>query len=274
MSDQIEYVIDGSRRKFFDWKEIWQYRELFYFFTWRDVKVKYKQTYLGIAWVLIQPLLMVSIFTFFFGSVARFATPVPYPLYVLSGLLLWNFFAASINNGGTSMLSHASIIKKIYFPRLIVPISAMLSCLVDAFITFLIFIGMAVYYKVSIDPVAILIFWPLALLCLIVGTVGLSTWLSALVVKYRDFRYVIPFALQLGLFVSPILYSFSSAQSYFGKVLALNPVYAPLELFRHPFIGGEMDGMMIATSILSSIFLLVMGLYYFKKTENFFADIA
>jgi lipopolysaccharide transport system permease protein len=273
MENHVEYVI-ASDRKAVDWKEIWQYRELFYFFTWRDVKVKYKQTVLGVLWVVLQPVVTVVIFSLFFGRALNVPSQgLPYPFFVFSGLLLWTTFSSGITGAGNSMLSHANIIKKIYFPRIIIPISAILVCCIDFLVAFAVFLLMMLFYKITVDPIKLLIFWPAAIAFMFIGTLGIGCWLAALNVKYRDFRYIIPFGLQIALFVSPVLYPVSIINnSWLNYLLALNPMYAAITLFRLPFIDISDPGL-ILTSLTSSLCLLVMGIYYFKKTETLFADI-
>jgi lipopolysaccharide transport system permease protein len=276
MGDDFEYVIDSSKKKLLNFRELWQYRELFYFFTWRDVKVKYKQTTLGLMWVIIQPLLTVFVFSFFFGRALKTQpTGLPYPLFVFSGLLTWTFFSASVNSASNSMINQAGIIKKIYFPRLVVPVSSVLVSGIDFLIAFIVFIGMLIFYQTNIDITGILLYWPLSFLIMICGTLGISCWLAALTVKYRDFRYVVPFTLQIVLFLSPVIYPSSIIQNiWIEYILALNPMYSVISFFRVPFMGYTEHPYLLLVSVASSIFFLVVGIYYFKRTEDFFADIA
>lgn len=275
MPEQIEYVIDSSKKKFFDWKELWQYRELFYFFTWRDVKVKYKQTTIGVLWVLIQPLLSVAIFSFFLSRALKIQTPIPYPIFVFSGLILWNVFASAINAAGNSMISNAPIIKKIFFPRIIIPVSALLVCFVDFVVAFIAFLGMAVYYQLEVEWLLLLLLWPSAILITFIGTLGISCWLASLTLKYRDFRYVIPFGLQIALFVSPVMYPVADlGKQWLSVIIALNPMYAAITLFRIPLGISTIEPMLLTISLVSTLLFLAYGIYYFKKTEDFFADLA
>lgn len=272
----FEYRIDSRNQLSFRWKELWSYRELFYFFTWRDIKVKYKQTALGIIWVLLQPLLLMAIFTYFFGKVLGVEPEgMPYAVFAFSGVLLWNFFSAAVTNAGNSMVGNAGIIKKIYFPRLVVPLSAILVALTDLFITLvLFFIFLAVYgHPVSWQA---LLYWPCALLLGIVGATGLGCLLAALMVKYRDFRFIVPFALQIAFFITPVVYPVSRISFAFLKyLLALNPMYGAIALFRFPLTAhNSMDYTLIAISVVSSGMLMLIGLLYFRKTELFFADVA
>jgi len=197
MNEPIEDVIDSSNRGLFNWRELWRYQELFYFFTWRDIKIKYKQTVLGFLWAVLQPLFMMIIFTFFFGRALHVPSQgLPYPVFVFSGLLLWNMFSSGIASASNSMVNNASIIKKIYFPRLIIPVSSILVALFDFVMAFILFVPILIYYKqpLSLD---FLWCWPMALVIAFVATLGPSSLLAALNVKYRDFRYVIPFIVQV-----------------------------------------------------------------------------
>ena len=256
-------------------KELWQYRELFYFFTWRDVKVKYKQTYLGVLWALLQPLGMMLIFTFIFSRTLNIKTgAIPYPVFVLSGLILWGLFSSSVSNAAESMIQNAGIIKKIYFPRLIIPCSAILVALFDFLIALSIFIIICICYKQPLAWNAIL-FFPSGILLSLLAAFGLGTFLSALNIKYRDFRYVVPFLLQILFFSSQIIYPLQSiTQLYLKYILAINPLNGAIELFRAALTGLPPDLTVILISSAVALLLTVTGLFYFNKTEIYFADIA
>lgn len=258
-----------------DLKELWQYRELFYSFTWRDIKVKYKQTYLGILWALLQPLGLMLIFTLLFTKSWKIDTsPVAYPVFVLSGLILWNLFHSSVSHAGESMIQHAAIIKKIYFPRLIIPGSAVLVAFFDFIIGLIIFLVFCIIYKQPVQWQAIL-FFPAGILLTLVAGFGAGTFLAALNVKYRDFRYTIPFLLQFLFFAAQVIYPLQQVQqSWLKYVLALNPVNASIELFRAAINGNVLDWDVILIGSGISIVLLLAGIYYFRKTEAFFADLA
>lgn len=271
-----EYIIDSKQHKLLNWHELVQYRELFYFFTWRDVKVKYKQTVLGVLWVVLQPLFMVLIFSLFFGR-ALGVKPggLPYPVFVFSGLLLWNFFASGINAAGSSMLTNASIIKKVYFPRIIIPVSSILVACIDFVVAFIAFVALLLYYGVPVLWMGIFVFWPLAIVLMFFATLGISCLLSALTVKYRDFRYVVPFALQAALFVSPVIYPVSIVgQAWIQYCLAVNPMYASIMLFRAGLMDMPFDFVSLTISVVSALLFLVVGIYYFRRTEAYFADVA
>jgi lipopolysaccharide transport system permease protein len=275
MNESKEYVIDASQATVFNWRELFQYKELFYFFTWRDIKIKYKQTVLGFLWAILQPFLMMLIFTFFFGRVLNVPSQnLPYPIFVFSGLLLWNTFASGLTNAASSMVNNAGIIKKIYFPRLIVPVSAILVATFDFFIAFTLFIPLLIFYDQAVALSAIYL-WPAAVLLCIMAVLGPGSWLSALTIKYRDFRYVIPFLIQVLFFLTPVIYPVSMLTHPILKyILVISPMYAAIELFRFPLTGIYPEPMLILISLVSAVSLLIIGLIYFKKTEDFFADLA
>ncbi len=256
-------------------KELWQYRELFYFFTWRDIKVKYKQTSLGILWAILQPLGLMLIFTFLFSRTWKIDTgEVPYPVFVLAGLILWNLFNASVSNAGESMIRNGHIINKIYFPRLVIPCSAMLVALFDFFIGFVIFIAFCIYYHQQL-PASALVFFPAGILIVLLGAFGAGTFLAALNVKYRDFRYAMPFLLQFLFFGSQIIYPLQFVQqSWIKYVLALNPMNAAIELFRQPLMNTSPDMTIVGTGVAVALLISVAGLFYFRKTEAYFADLS
>ncbi len=272
----MEYEIKPKQKLNLNLKELWEYKELFYFFTWRDVKVKYKQTFLGALWAVLQPLLMMLVFTFVFQGNFKINTGnSSYPVFVYSGLLLWNIFNSGISNSGNSMVSHANIIKKIYFPRLIIPISAILSSLIDFIIAFVIFIFLLGGYHQLGQLPNLILHLPLALLITFFSTCGLGCLLSALNIKYRDFRYIIPFMMQILFFASPIIYPVSNfSNPWIKKLLALNPISGAIEYFRSVLTGIPYDPILVSYSFASSLFFLIIGLVYFRRTENYFADIA
>lgn len=274
MQNGTERVIDAGKPKLINWRELVEYRELFYFFTWRDIKIKYKQTVFGFLWAVLQPLLMMIIFTLFFGRALNIPSQnVEYPIFVFSGLLLWNMFSAGLTNASNSMVNNATIIKKIYFPRLVIPVSALLVAGFDFLMTMLIFAAMLIYYAqpVSVDA---LWAWPLAVVITVLATLGPGCLLAALNVKYRDFRYVIPFVVQILFFMTPVIYPISFLKyPELQLVLAFNPMYAAIELFRFPITGTEVNLLFLGMSVASSIIFMAAGLGYFKKTEEFFADL-
>ena len=271
-----EYEIKPKEKLHFGFAELWQYRELFYFFTWRDIKVKYKQTVLGFLWAILQPLFITVVFTVFISDsiVEKTKLSIPYPLFALSGMLLWGVFSGGMSNAANSMVSNANIIKKIYFPRLIIPISSIFVALVDFFMALLVFIPMLYYYKVDINYYAILLL-PLSILITCFAAIGCGTFLSALNIKYRDVRYVIPFLVQGLLFLTPVLYPINISSNIYAQwILRLNPMAGALELMRGLFLGYPINYDTVLISLLVSIFMFFVGIIYFRKTEAYFADLA
>jgi lipopolysaccharide transport system permease protein len=275
MNEPVEYVIEATGKKLFHWNELWRYRELFYFFTWRDIKIKYKQTVLGFLWAILQPLLMMTIFTLFFGRALNIPSQnLPYPVYVFSGLLIWNLFSTGLTSASNSMVNNASIIKKIYFPRLIIPVSSILVALFDFLMASILFVIILLFFDQPVMWQAI-VFWPLAVVVGVVATLGLGAGLSALNVKYRDFRYVIPFLVQVLFFLTPIIYPISLLKyPILQYVLACSPILAAVELFRYPLTGSMGNLNFVYISLTSGVILLLIGIFYFKRTEDFFADFA
>jgi len=275
----MEYEIKPHEKLSLNVKELWLYRELFFFFTWRDIKVKYKQTVLGFAWAVLQPLIMMLIFS---AVGQAFNIPdegMPRPLFSFSGLLLWNIFASGITGSGNSMVSNSNIIKKIYFPRLIIPLSSVLVSLFDFVMTFIIFIGMLVFYSIKgqthTDIMGFLLVLPISLFITFIATCGIGTLLAALNIKYRDFRYVIPFMVSVLLFLTPVIYPISGTRYPWAKLLfALNPLYSAIELFRSTFSPGTLHIHLVFISLASAVFFFIVGLFYFRKTEAYFADLA
>jgi len=272
----IEFEIKPQSKFSIGLKELWEYRELFYFFTIRDIKVKYKQTVLGFLWAVLQPLAMALLFSFFIGKAITNYTNMqtPYVVFALSGLVLWGIFSSGISNAGNSMVSNANIIKKIYFPRLIIPISAVLVGVFDFFMAFIVFIIFCLFNHVAFSWQAI-IYFPVAVVLTSIATFGIGTFLAALNVKYRDFRYIIPFLVQFLLFLTPVIYPITiTSNMYLKVVMALNPMTAPLDIFRAGIGVGHVNLLLDGISILSSLVLFLIGLVYFRKTEAYFADLA
>ena len=271
----IEYEIKPDEKFSFGFKELWNYRELFYFFTLRDIKVKYKQAFLGFLWAILQPLTMMIVFTFIFSKGLKLSSEgMPYPIFALSGLLIWNIFSNGLLNSANSMVSNANIIKKIYFPRLIIPISSILTTLVDFSFALITFFMIVLFYHPSINFLQLIICLPLSIIITVITTFGLGSFLSSLNVKYRDFQYIIPFLIQFLLFVNPVLYSskiFESKTANF--VMTLNPIAGAINLMRTPFLGLPIDWSQVLLNIFISIIFLLIGIYTFRKTEAYFADL-
>jgi lipopolysaccharide transport system permease protein len=272
---KTETIIQPPSKVSLGIKELLQYRELFYFFTWRDIKVKYKQTLLGVLWAVLQPLGMMLLFTFIFSKTLKMDSGnITYPVFVLSGLILWNLFNTSVSHAAESIIANAGIIKKIYFPRLIIPCSAILTALFDFIMAFIIFISISIYYKQSVHWSAIYYF-PAGIILVLLAAFGSGTFLSALNIKYRDFRYLIPFLLQVLFFASQVIYPIQVVKSSSLKyILSANPINGAIELFRAALTNTAPDMFVITISSVTSIILCIAGIYYFRKTESHFADIA
>ncbi|NOZ45320.1 MAG: ABC transporter permease [Chlorobi bacterium] len=271
----MEYVIKPQKGISLNLKEIWAYKELFYFFTWRDIKVKYKQTFIGFLWAILQPFLTMVIFSVFFGKLLNVPSDgIPYPIFAYSGLIIWNVFASGLTSSANSMVSNANIIKKIYFPRLIIPMSSILVSAFDFLMAFTVFIGLMIYYKVAIT-FQLLIFVPASLILTIITVFGLGSLLASMNVKYRDFRYIIPFMVQALLFLTPVIYPVSIITYPWAKYLiAVNPMSGAVNLMRGAITHNYPDSLLLGISVISAIILFFAGLLYFKKTEAYFADIA
>lgn len=255
-----------------DFHELWEYRELLLNFVSRDIKVRYKQTALGFLWAIIQPLFMMLIFTIFFGVFANIPSDgVPYPLFNYAALLPWTLFSEGLTRSTTSMVINAPIMTKVYFPRLIMPISGILSPLVDFFIAFIILVLMMLYY--GFLPTTAIFLLPLFIVLALTASLALGLWLSALNVKYRDFQYTLPFIIQLGLYASPVVYSSSIIPAQYQLIYGLNPMVCVIDGFRWALLGSKPPEAMMLVSIAVVFVLLIGGLFYFKKMEQFFADI-
>lgn len=254
--------------------ELWEYRELLYFFIWRDIKVKYKQTFFGILWALLQPLGLMLLFVLVFSktSIAT-KTHMPYEVFVLSGLILWNLFHSSVSHSAEGMIVNSNIIKKIYFPRIVIPISSLYSALIDFFISFIFFLIFCILYKQPIHWSAI-IYFPSAIILCLLSAFGLGSLLGAFNVKYRDFRYALPFLLQFLFFATQIIYPSTAFQNPWLKyIFAVNPMNTAVNLFRAALDPALLDLSFLFAGSISAIVLALAGFIYFKKTEVYFADI-
>jgi lipopolysaccharide transport system permease protein len=252
--------------------ELWEYRELLYFLTWRDIKVRYKQTALGAAWAVIQPFTTMVVFSLFFGRLAQMPSDgVPYPIFSFAALVPWTFFAYALGQASNSLVGSANLIKKVYFPRLVIPIASTLSGVIDFAIAFVVLLGMMLYFGI-LPTLAVLWLVPLTLLAL-VTSLGVGLWLSALNVQYRDVRYVVPFLTQLWLFATPIAYPSSLLPAEWRVLYALNPMVGVVEGFRWALLGTDTaPGPMVLVSAAAAIILLVTGALYFRRMEKTFAD--
>ena len=256
-----------------DFKEIWRYRELLYFFTWRDFKVRYKQTAVGIAWAIFQPFMVMVVFSLFFGKFAKMPSDgIPYPIFVYVGLLLWQFFSSSLSEASNCLIANQAIITKTYFPRLLLPISAIATKFVDFFIASFILVGMMIYYQYLPNLVGLLIL-PLLLLITFMASVGLGLFLASINVKYRDVRYILPFFIQILLFLTPVIYPASIAGKY-SWILAINPMTGVIKAARAAILGNApINWYLLLISGVACLVMLVIGVIVFKKTERYFADV-
>lgn len=256
-----------------DFKELKQYRDLFYFLVVRDIKVKYKQTVLGGLWAIIQPFFSMVVFTLFFGKLAKMPSDgIPYPIFNYTGMVAWTYFATSITGSANSLIGNTNLISKVYFPRLIIPLSSVLAGLLDFSIAFVVLIGMMFYFHIYPTIMILLVPFPVILMMLTASGVGMA--LAALNAKYRDIRYTIPFLVQLWMFASPIVYPASLVPEKYRLIYALNPMTGVIEGFRSALLGTvAFPTYMILISAMVSIALFTIGLFYFKQMERYFADI-
>lgn len=268
-------IIEKGRSETNYWKDLWRYRELFYILAWRDVSVRYKQTVVGIAWSVIQPLLTMLIFTFIFGSIAQLPSEgaAPYAIMVFVALLPWQFFANSLAFSSQSMTTNANLISKVYFPRMIVPFSSVITSFIDFLISFVILCALMVYFQYL--PSYRIFLLPLFVLFAFVAAMGIGLFITALNVKYRDFKIIVPFIVQFGLYVSPVGFSSSIIPEQYQLLYSLNPMVGVIDGFRWSILGGESSiywpGFL--TSLGISLLLLILGIRFFRKTERVFADI-
>jgi len=257
-----------------DWKELWQFRDLFYFLTWRDVKVKYKQTVIGIVWAGFTPFVTMIVFSIFFGKFANMPSDgIPYPIFVYTGLLFWTLFSSSLGEVNSSFIGNESIITKVYFPRIILPVSTIFTNVVDFLIAAVILVGMMIYYGYTPSLVGVLIL-PLLFLMTIISTLGIGLLFSSFNVKYRDVRYILPFFVQLLIFITPVIYPTSMVSERFRWILGLNPMAGIVEAARAGLLGNkEIDWMLLLISFVCMIVYCIIGYIFFKKVERYFADV-
>lgn len=254
-------------------REVWAYRELLYFLTWRDVQVRYRQTALGIAWAVLQPLLTMAIFSIVFGRLANLPSEgIPYPVFCFAALLPWQLFSGALTRAGTSLVGSSNLLTKVYFPRLIIPVSAVAAGLVDFGIAFVVLIVLTVFYGVT--PTLAILWIPLLVLFALVAALSVGLWLSALNVKYRDVQHLIPFLVMAWMYASPVAYSANLIPGGKWRLLySLNPMVGVIQGFRWVFVGGDPPGQAIFVSAAVVMLLLLGGLYYFRRMERVFADI-
>ena len=273
MNNSSVLVIEPRRGwRVVDFKELWRYRELLYFLTWRDIKVRYKQTLLGAAWAILQPFLTMVVFTLFFGRFAKVPSEgVPYPIFSYAGLLLWTYFAGAVSMSANSLIGSADLVTKVYFPRLLVPMGATLAGLVDYVIALSILIIMMLWYHIT--PGVSILLLPIFIICAFLAATGVGMWLSAMNVKYRDIRYAIPFVIQLWLFASPVIYPTSILPERFRWIFALNPMGGLLEAHRAVVLGHPIVWTSLSLSCIMILLVFLTGVLYFKRMERSFADI-
>lgn len=274
MAEQFDFTIEPGRSARHYWADLWRYRELFFFLAWRDILVRYKQTAVGIAWSVLRPLLTMLVFTVVFGKIAKLpSNGVPYPIMVYAAMLPWQFFSNALAESSNSLIDNANLLTKVYFPRLIVPASSVIVCLVDFFISLIVLFGLMVWYQYVPGP-RLLIF-PLFLLLALLASFGVGLWLSALNVKYRDFRYVVPFLVQIGLYISPVGFSSTIVPEEWKLFYFLNPMVGVIDGFRWALLGDAFPvywpGFLLSTGL--TVLLFAGGLQYFRNMERAFADV-
>jgi lipopolysaccharide transport system permease protein len=268
-----QLVIEAGRSQRQYWRDLWRYRELLYFLAWRDLLVRYKQTVVGVSWSLIRPLLTMVVLTVVFGKLGKMPSgKVPYPLLVFCGMLPWLFFSTAITESGNSLVSNANLISKVYFPRIIIVVSSVVTSFVDFMISAAFLVVLMIWYRYL--PPAAVVFLPVFLILVFGASVGVGLWIAALMVEYRDFRFIVPFIVQFGLYISPVGFQSSIVPERFRFLYALNPMVGIIDGFRLCILGMRtgiyLPGMLIA--VIDVIVLIVSGLWYFRKTEQGFAD--
>ncbi|MEQ8463045.1 ABC transporter permease [Coleofasciculus sp. E1-EBD-02] len=269
-----ELIIEAGRTEQQYWKDLWRYRELFYFLAWRDILVRYKQTIIGIAWALIRPFLTMVVFTIVFGKLAKLPSEgVPYPILVFAAMLPWQFFSNALSGCSNSLISNANLIAKVYFPRLIVPASAVIVSFADFMISGIILLGLMAWYDFL--PSWRILTLPFFIIIAFAASMGAGLWLAALNVKYRDFRYIVPFIVQFGLYISPVGFSSTIVPQEWRLVYSLNPMVGVIDGFRWAILGGEariyLPGFLLSLGLVFGV--LASGVWYFRKVERTFADV-
>ncbi|WP_448561771.1 ABC transporter permease [Trichothermofontia sp.] len=271
---ETELIIEAGRTERQYWRDLWRYRELFYFLAWRDILVRYKQTAIGVAWALIRPFLTMVVFTIVFGNLARLPSEgVPYPILVFAAMLPWQFFASALSESSNSLIINANLISKVYFPRLVIPASAVIVSFVDFLISGLILLGLMAWY--NFVPSWRILTLPLFIVIAFAAAMGGGLWLAALNVKYRDFRYVVPFLVQFGLYISPVGFSSSIVPEQWRLLYSLNPMVGVIDGFRWAILGGNSTlywpGFLLSLALVGV--LLISSLWFFRRVERTFADV-
>ena len=275
LSDEMPVTIIRPSRGWIslNLRDLWEYRGLLYFLTWRDIKVRYKQTVLGAAWAIIQPFFSMVVFSLFFGKLAQIPSDgIPYPIFSYAALVPWTFFANGLSQSSSSLVGSANLIKKVYFPRLVVPISAVMAGGVDFVLAFVVLLGMMLFY--GIVPAGAIVWLPLLLLLALVTSLGVGLWLTAMNVQFRDVRYAVPFLVQAWMFATPIVYPSSLLDEPWRTLYGINPMAGVVEGFRWALLGTETaPGPIVIVSALVAVGLLVSGAFYFRRMEKTFADV-
>lgn len=272
--NQFTLVIEAGKSGRHYWMDLWRYRDLFFFLVWRDILVRYKQTVIGVAWALIRPIITMAVFTFIFGRLANLPSDgVPYPLLVFSAMLPWFFFSSALMESSNSLVTSASLLSKVYFPRIIVPISPVVVCLVDFILTFFVLLCVMIIY--GHWPDIRILALPLFLMLGVMSVLGLGLWLSALTVKYRDFKFVVPFIVQIGMYISPVGFSSSIVPEKWRLLYSLNPMVGVIDGFRWSLLGGDFKLYLpgLAASVVITLIVFITGVIYFRRSERKFADI-
>ncbi len=274
MTPPPELIIEAGRSERQYWRDIWRYRELFYFLAWRDILVRYKQTAIGIVWALIRPFLTMVVFTVIFGKIAKLpADGAPYPILVFAAMLPWQFFANSLTESSNSLINNSNLIAKVYFPRLIVPSSAVVVSFVDFLVSGMILLGLMAWY--DFVPSWRILTLPLWIAIAFAASLGVGLWLASLNVQYRDFRYIVPFIVQFGLYISPVGFSSSIVPQQWQLLYSLNPMVGVIDGFRWAIIGGEsslyLPGFLLSLGLVT--LFLISGIWFFRKMERTFADV-
>ncbi len=270
-----ELIIEAGRTERQYWQDLWRYRELFYFLAWRDILVRYKQTMIGMAWALIRPFLTMVVFTVVFGKIAKLPTEgdTPYPILVFAAMLPWQFFANSLTECSNSLIGNANLISKVYFPRLIVPTSAVVVSFVDFLISGIILLGLMAWYDFA--PSWRILTLPFFIAIAFAASMGAGLWLASLNVQYRDFRYIVPFIVQFGLYISPVGFSSNVVPGQWRLLYSLNPIVGVIDGFRWAILGGEsnlyLPGFLLSLGFVAVFFF--SGIWYFRKMERTFADV-
>lgn len=273
-AEDRELVIEAGNSERLYLRDLWQYRELFYFLAWRDILVRYKQTALGVAWSLLRPFLTMVVFTVIFGKLAKLPSGgAPYPVLVFAAMLPWQFFANALTECSNSLVTNANLVSKIYFPRVIVPASAVVVSLMDFMINALMLVGLMAWYRVAPDWRVVTL--PIFTLIAFAAAIGAGLWLAALNVRYRDFRYVVPFIVQLGLYVSPVGFTSAIVPDQWRLLYSLNPMVAVIDGFRWAIIGGDSTlfwpGLLASSGVV--LVMLISSIWYFRRVERTFADV-